>query len=106
MKIDVLLPSASTPADYQQKLEELHISFMACITSDINSTAANEVLIKINTHSVYHQFSLFTTKVGRDSIYMTRDEIHSELSELPHLDETIKHLLKKGLLREGQIEPE
>lgn len=104
--IGVLLPNVSSAEEYHKVLQQLTQTAndsMAILNDDTPEKDFRKTMIQSTAFLIYQEFSIFASQQNR-ATYMTWNELRSELSNLSELEEAIKYLLQKGLLKEGYIE--
>jgi len=102
----VLAPKVETAAEYKYTLEQLRktaLDFIERIEHDaISEKELDEYYIIMDSVLVYQEFAK-AFKKGK-GLFMTWDELRQEFWRFEHLDEIVKSLLTRGLLKEVRID--
>lgn len=105
-KIRILSPNVTDENEYyrvEAKLTELSSLMLQAGGGTLPDAEWKEASVYLTARRVYDEFSLFAREHNR-AMYLTREELRRELPSYTDLDDGIKYLLDKGLIKEGFIE--
>jgi hypothetical protein len=105
-KIKVFSPMAKDEDEYytvEAKLTELSSLMLQAGGGTLPDAERKQASIYLTARRVYDEFSIFSREHNR-AMFMTREELRRELPSYTDLDDGIKYLLDKGLIKEGFIE--
>jgi hypothetical protein len=105
-KVKVLSPNVADDDEYYQieaRLTELSSLMLQAGGGTLPDAEWKQASIYLTARRVYDEFSIFAREHNR-AMYMTREELRRELPGYTDLDDGIKYLLDKGLIKEGFIE--
>jgi hypothetical protein len=105
-QVKVLSPNVADDDEYYQveaKLSELSAVMLYAGTDVFPESELKKASIYLTARRVYDEFYIFSREHNR-AMYMTREELRRELPSYTDLDDGIKYLLDKGLIKEGFIE--
>ncbi|HEX9896801.1 MAG TPA: hypothetical protein VGA85_03970 [Dehalococcoidales bacterium] len=101
-KIRILSPNVTDENEYLQvaaRLGELSALMMYGGRDSMSEREWKEASVYLTARRVYDEFYQFARRHNR-AMYMTLEEIKSELPSYADLDDGIKYLLDKGLIKE------
>jgi hypothetical protein len=101
-KIKVFSPMAKDEDEYytvEARLGELSAVMLHAGTDVFPEAELKKASVYITARRIYDQFYIFSRQYNR-AMYLTLDEIKSELSTYTDLDDGIQYLLDKGLIKE------
>jgi hypothetical protein len=105
-KIKVFSPMAKDEDEYytvEAKLTELSSLMLQAGGGTLPDAEWKKASIYLTARRVYDEFYIFAREHNR-AMFMTREELRRELPGYADLDDGIKYLLDKGLIKEGFIE--
>jgi hypothetical protein len=105
-KIRIFSPNVTDEDEYYQveaKLTELSSLMLQAGGGTLPDAEWKKASIYLTARRVYDEFYIFAHEHNR-AMYMTREELRRELPGYADLDDGIKYLLDKGMIKEGFIE--
>jgi len=104
--VSVLTPNIEIAEDYKRmggQLYESYLEYLNKAEQDPTLLSADEYDIVGNIPLIYNDFVRIAFRHGR-GLFMTLEEIKAELWRFNKIEETVKYMLDKGILKEVYME--
>lgn len=102
-KISILLPTAKDEDEYLEVAARLgQTSALMLYASDrdrMSEREWKEASVYLTARRIYDLFYIYAREHNR-SLYLTRDDLARELRDYTDLEDAIKYLLSRGLIKE------
>jgi len=104
--VSLLTPNIKIAEDYKRTGEQLYESYLEYL----NKTEQDPILFSVDEYDIvgnipliYNNFVRIAFRHGR-GLFMTLEEIKTELRRFNKIEETVKSMLDKGILKEVYME--
>ena len=102
-QVKVFYPTAKDEDEYLQvaaRLGELSALMMYNGRESMSEREWKEASTYLTARRIYDVFSIYARENNRSILYLTNEELKSEMPDFANLEEGINYLLGKGLIRE------